>query len=85
MPHGRLERSVPELRIAAANTRPVRRSGEYVLYWMIASRRTAHNFALDRAVQWAESLEKPLVILEPLRAGYRWASDRLHRDRKSVV
>jgi len=46
---------------------------------MIANRRTEWNFALDRAVEWAVELGKPLVIFEPLRCGYRWASDRLHR------
>ena len=28
---------------------------------------------------WVRELGKPLVILEALRAGYPWASDRLHR------
>ena len=37
------------------------------------------SFALDRAVGWARELGKPLVILEALRVGYPWASDRLHR------
>ena len=46
---------------------------------MIAARRLGWNFALDRAVAWAKELGKPLVILEALRAGHRWASDRLHR------
>lgn len=46
---------------------------------MISARRLASNFALDRAVQWAAELGKPLLIFEPLRAGYPWASDRLHK------
>jgi len=46
---------------------------------MIATRRTEWNFALQRAAQWARELKKPLVVFEPLRVGYRWASDRLHR------
>lgn len=46
---------------------------------MIAFRRTEWNFALDRAVEWAKELRKPLLVFEPLRVGYRWASDRLHR------
>ena len=49
------------------------------MYWMIASRRTEWNFSLQRAIEWAVELRKPLVIFEPLRIGYRWASDRLHR------
>ena len=46
---------------------------------MIAARRTTHNFALQRAVRWARELEKPLIVFEPLRIDYPWASDRLHR------
>ncbi len=71
--------SVPPLRIRQANTAPLRPGGDYVLYWMIAQRRTRYNFSLQRAAQWARHLQKPLVILEALRVGYRWASDRIHR------
>ncbi len=46
---------------------------------MIAARRTDWNFSLQRAVDWARHLKKPLVVFEPLRCGYRWASDRLHQ------
>lgn len=71
--------AVPEIRRRVLNAAPVRPDGEYVLYWMIASRRCEWNFALDRAVEWARELGKPLVVFEPLRCDYRWASDRLHR------
>ncbi len=57
----------------------MRSDGDFVLYWMVAARRLRWNFALDRAVEWALDLGKPLVILEALRTGYPWASDRLHR------
>lgn len=69
---------IPELRLSLVNGAGVNPSGDYVLYWMIAARRTEWNWALQRAVEWASSLGKPLVILEGLRAGYPWASDRLH-------
>jgi len=46
---------------------------------MIASRRTTWNFGLQRAIERATELRKPLVILEPLNCDYRWASDRIHR------
>jgi deoxyribodipyrimidine photo-lyase len=72
-------RHVPEIRIRSSNAAPVRRDGKYVLYWMIAFRRLQWNFALDRAVEWALELGKPLLIFEPLRIGYPWASDRMHR------
>ncbi|WP_182868570.1 FAD-binding domain-containing protein [Stieleria mannarensis] len=46
---------------------------------MIAARRTRYNFALQHAVDRARSLDKPLVVFEPLRVRYDWASDRFHR------
>jgi deoxyribodipyrimidine photo-lyase len=46
---------------------------------MTSSRRATWNHGLDRAVDWARQLDRPLVILEALRCGYRWASDRFHR------
>jgi deoxyribodipyrimidine photo-lyase len=46
---------------------------------MVAARRTRWNFALERAVEWAAEFGAPVVVYEPLRLDYRWASDRLHR------
>jgi deoxyribodipyrimidine photo-lyase len=71
--------SVPEIRIRPLSRAPVRPQGDYVLYWMIAVRRTGWNFALERAAERARELGRPLLVLEPLRCGYRWASDRFHR------
>jgi deoxyribodipyrimidine photo-lyase len=70
--------SVSELRITPCNAVPVNRKGKFVLYWMTAFRRPSWNFALDRAVEWARELKKPLLVLEALRCDYPWASDRLH-------
>ena len=70
--------SVPDLRVRAVNDAPVRSGARHVLYWMIATRRTRSSFALDRAIDRARELDLPLVVLEALRAGYPWASDRLH-------
>jgi deoxyribodipyrimidine photo-lyase len=70
---------IPSIRHRHANDREVREDGDYVLYWMIAFRRTRYNFALQHAVDRAKQFGKPLVIFEPLRVRYRWASDRLHR------
>lgn len=72
-------RRVPPLRIRAVNEAPVREDGDFVLYWMIAARRRGYNFGLQRATVAAARLGRPLVVLEALRVGYRWASDRLHR------
>jgi deoxyribodipyrimidine photo-lyase len=57
----------------------VARGGDFVLYWMIAARRARSNFALERAVEWARALAKPLLVLEALRADYPYASARFHR------
>ncbi len=70
---------VPEVRIRAVNEAAAREAGDYVLYWMIAARRTRWNYAMDRAAEWATELGKPILVFEALRTGYRWASDRIHR------
>jgi deoxyribodipyrimidine photo-lyase len=70
---------VPEMRVRVCNGAPVRQEGRYVLYWMTMARRAGWNFGLQRAVELAQELGRPLVILEALRAGYPWASERLHR------
>ncbi len=70
---------VPELRIRAIHDVHPQPTGDYVLYWMIAFRRGESNYSLQRAIEWARELDKPLVIFEALRCGYRWASDRIHQ------
>ncbi len=71
--------AVPAVRVTAVNQAPVRADGDYVLYWMIAHRRTRWHFGLQHAVAQAAALGKPLLVFEALRIGYRWASDRLHQ------
>jgi deoxyribodipyrimidine photo-lyase len=75
----RTVRTVPALRVKAINGEPERPERDYVLYWMTAYRRTTYNFALQRAVDRATELRKPLIVLEALRIDYPWASDRFHR------
>ena len=70
---------VPEVRITRLTDKPYVSDGRWVLYWMTAYRRCHYNFALQRAVEWAERLKRPLVILDALRVGYRWNCDRFHR------
>lgn len=71
--------SVPPIRVHPCNEAPVRREGDYVLYWMIAARRVRWNFALDRAVEWSLRLGKPIVIFEALRRDFPWQNDRLRQ------
>lgn len=70
---------VPSSRITVRNAAPPHAGGEFVLYWCTAARRMASSFALDRAIEWAQELKRPLLVLEALRLDYPWASVRLHR------
>lgn len=70
---------VPANRIRALNKLALRDKGKWVLYWMTAFRRTRSNYALQYARDMAQSLHRPLVILEALRVRYQWASERFHR------
>lgn len=70
---------VPSIRIRDVNGKAARKDGRYVVYWMSAYRRLHYNFALERAVEWAIHLDQPLLLLDALRVGYEWASDRFHR------
>lgn len=70
--------SIPPARITNCNSNPVNTRGKFVLYWMIANRRFAWNFSLQRALQLGQQLQKPVVILEALRIQYPWASLRMH-------
>ncbi len=69
---------IPPSRLQTLNDAPLR-SGAYVLYWMTATRRTTHNFALQHAVQQANLMGKQLLVLEALRVGYAHASERFHQ------
>ena len=69
----------PDSRLRSVNAEPIRPEGDHVLYWMTAHRRLGWSFALDHAIARAQALDRPLIILEGLRAGYPHASPRLHR------
>lgn len=66
----------PHERILTGARAAVRADADYVLYWMTSARRTAWNWSLDRAVEWCVELNRPLLVFEPLRAGYPWACAR---------
>ena len=70
--------SVPPLRVHPVNRQPVRPAGEFVLYWMLATRRTRYNFALQQAASEAARLGRPLVIVETLCCDEPHSSDRQH-------
>ncbi|WP_315853760.1 deoxyribodipyrimidine photolyase [Roseiconus lacunae] len=70
---------IPENRLTQANDREINPDAQYVLYWMTSARRVRYNFSLQHAIRRATELALPLVIFEPLRVRYRWASDRIHQ------
>jgi deoxyribodipyrimidine photo-lyase len=50
--------------------------GDYVLYWMQEAQRTEYNYALEYAVQRANELGQPLVVIFGLMADYPEANLR---------
>ena len=75
-PAGIKLRAFPADRIRYSNHQAANLSGTFVLYWMTAFRRLGWNFALDRAVSWAEATGKPLFILESYSLWFPWSSER---------
>ena len=70
---------VPINRITTLNDDKPNMDAPYVLYWMIAFRRVNYNFSLQRAIEWANKLSKPLLIFEPMTIDYPMASIRFHK------
>lgn len=70
---------VPEIRVKKVNDKKINPDGDFILYWMIGSRRLQWNYSLDRALEWAVKLNRPVIVLEALRCDYKWASERLHK------
>jgi deoxyribodipyrimidine photo-lyase len=68
----------PACRVRSMNQMEVRTDAQFVVYWMTSARRSSWNFGLDRAVEWANNLRQPLLVLEALRHDYPWANDRHH-------
>ncbi len=71
--------AVDDLRLHLRNEAEVRPDGDLVLYWMTAARRLRWNPALERAARHARDLDRPLLVLDDLRSGHRWDTDRHHR------
>lgn len=70
--------TAPLPRVRLQNDELIRHDGDYVLYWMTSSRRMRWNFALQHARDRARRLGVPLLVLEALRIGHRWSSERVH-------
>ncbi len=74
-----IDSDIPKIRVRTLLEAPIQSTGDYVLYWMTAFRRTTYNFALDRAIDYSKALGKPLVVLEAVRVRYPWSSQRFHQ------
>lgn len=66
------------LRVTALNDAPLRPERDFVLYWMTSARRTTWSHALDQALRLCRTWNKPLLVFEPLRLDYAWATVRSH-------
>ena len=64
-------------RIQILNECDIAYEGDYVLYWMVASRRIHFNASLQRAVELAEELGKPLLVFEAISTQHEYANDRI--------
>jgi deoxyribodipyrimidine photo-lyase len=71
--------TVPEIRVRQFTDYPIHPNRDFVLYRMRVFRRLTWNFALQRAMEWARELDRPLVVYEELRLGVPWESVRRHR------
>ena len=61
-----------------ANSKPINHDGSHVVYWMTSARRSRWNYALDHAIDLANEANVPLIVVESLALGHRWANDRIH-------
>ena len=64
-------------RIRSANDKPINENGEYIIYWMIASRRFNYNSSLEFAAKLAIEHEVPLLVIEEISTSHRFANDRI--------
>ena len=67
-----------DVRRIDANDKPLNPDGTHVVYWMTSSRRARWNHALDHAIELANEHNAPLIVVECLALGHRWANDRIH-------
>lgn len=67
--------NIPE-RILLLNDLPRRSDGRYVLYWMQASQREAYNYALEYAIDRANELGLPLLVVFGIVDDYPEANER---------
>ncbi len=64
-------------RIRNLNDMSINQSGDYILYWMTSARRFHYNAGMDRAVELALELNKPILVVECMSIRHDWANERI--------
>ena len=64
-------------RVRAVNKHNLNQQGDYVLYWMTSARRYHYNAALERAIDLAKGLSKPLLVIECISIRHQFSSERI--------
>ena len=64
-------------RIRVVNDKEIFTEGEYILYWMIATRRLNYNASLEYAAKVAEEYGKPLLVIEEISTSHKFSNDRI--------
>ena len=64
-------------RIKEVNDKPINDSGEFILYWMIATRRFNYNASLEFALTLSQEHQVPLVVIEEISTSHKFSSDRI--------
>ena len=68
---------ISDSRIRTLNDYSENNEGEYVLYWMISTRRPNFNAGLQRAVEIAKEFDKPLLVFEAISTQHKFANNRI--------
>ena len=64
-------------RVKLVNDKPINEAGEFVLYWMIATRRFNYNASLQFASDLAVKHKVPLLVIEEISTSHKFANDRI--------
>ncbi len=63
-------------RIRTMNDCNINHNGEFILYWMTASRRFHYNASLQHAISMSKALSKPILVVEAVSIKHKFANDR---------
>ena len=64
-------------RIKLVNEKSINDDGEFILYWMIATRRFNYNASLQFAAELAIQHDVPLLVIEEISTSHKFANDRI--------